>query len=173
MEEKEKREKLIGKSNYLGWYKIITARLRQKGFVIKNVLNNSISYPEEKHDEAYFEIISYLSNQVAGTVPETENPQELMKHLEDTFGVGNKFELKRTYLNFKLIGSLDPNIFFEKLLIQQNKIIVAGGKVSHDESFMVITNGIHQVFYGDFIRNVREKYGDQEMTEKTRSVEHF
>jgi len=64
----EKRQLLTGKSNYLGWSKIIKSTLATRKLVIKNEVQVG------KADEAVGTIMQHLSLNIAGDEPDEEGP---------------------------------------------------------------------------------------------------
>ena len=94
----EKRQLLTGKSNYLGWSKIIKATLTTRKLVIKNIVQT------DNADEAVGIIMQHLSLKIAGDVPDEEGPIVLLDWLKSRYGDINRWDAERDYKKAKMIG---------------------------------------------------------------------
>jgi hypothetical protein len=162
--ERKERLLLTGKANYLGWMKIMSPRFRRTKMMIKEKDANVYTFDTTKNVEICDEIISHVSCKIAERLPETEDALVLWHYLSEAYGVGNKYDLLDEFYELQMTGNLDPSRFIETIEVTKNKVIAAGGKVSDQEGYRVLMKGIHQIFYGDFIRNVRTIHEDFEIT---------
>ena len=94
----EKRQLLTGKSNYLGWSKIIKATLATRKLIIKNEVQPG------KDDEAVGIIMQHLSLNIAGDVPDEEGPIVLLDWLKSRYGDINRWDAERDYKEAKMVG---------------------------------------------------------------------
>ncbi|MFN5854603.1 MAG: hypothetical protein ACK456_01675 [Pseudanabaenaceae cyanobacterium] len=92
-EEEGKRnlQLLKGETNYLGWKKIMKAHLKKKKYVIENV------FVEDKQEEAIDLILTNLSLNIAGDIPDDQGPQAMWDWLESRYGDDNRWDLEREF----------------------------------------------------------------------------
>jgi hypothetical protein len=166
--ETDKPEKLLltGKSNFLGWIKIMSSRLRRQKLLVKADEDSGYTFVPEKDVEAYDEIISRISLKIAESVPAAIDPSILWEYLSESYGVGNKFDLMDEFQELSMTRNLDPAGFIEMLDVKKNKIEIAGGTVTTQDEYRVLLKGMHQVFYSDFIRKTRTAHEGAEVTAK-------
>jgi hypothetical protein len=94
--ETEKPEKLLltGKTNYLGWIKIMSSRLRRYKMLTRATDDAAYSFEAATAVEAYDEIISRVSLKIAESVLAATDPSIIWEYLAEAYGgVGNKFDL--------------------------------------------------------------------------------
>jgi len=154
----EKRQLLTGKSNYLGWSKIIKATLATRKLVIKNEVQVG------KADEAVGTIMQHLSLNIAGDVPDEEGPIVLLEWLKSRYGDINRWDAERDYKEAKMIG-IDASQYLATLDTALAMVKHSGGKIEPDTQFNTIMNGCQQEFYKDFIQEQR-KTNQGEITNK-------
>ena len=161
-EEEGKRnlQLLKGETNYLGWKKIMKAHLKKKKYVIENV------FVEDKQEEAIDLILTNLSLNIAGDIPDDQGPQVMWDWLESRYGDDNRWDLEREFKELKMT-SIEPKAFLARVDNYISRIKAAGGTVLDNTIFTVILNGINQEFYLNYIRDMREKYASVEVKPET------
>jgi hypothetical protein len=142
----EKRQLLTGKSNYLGWSKIIKATLTTRKLIIKNEVQPG------KDDEAVGIIMQHLSLNIAGDVPDEEGPIVLLDWLKSRYGDINRWDAERDYKEAKMVG-IDAAHYLATLDTALAMVKHSGGKIEPDAQFNTILNGCQQEFYKDFIQD--------------------
>ena len=160
----EKRQLLTGKSNYLGWSKIMKASLATKKLVVKNEAQAG------KSEEAVNLIMQNLSLSIAGDVPDEDGPIVLLDWLKSRYGDINRWDAERDYKDAKMIG-IDGAAYLAVLDTALAMVKHSGGKIDPDAQFNTMLNGCHQEFYKDFIQEMRkENQGEitKDVVEKAR-----
>jgi hypothetical protein len=85
MSEVQAKDKLKGKSDYIGWLKVMKKRLRKKGFLQDGKWVTDENQLIEAHDL----ITDFLDHQILNRTPNNENdPEGLMKYLASAYGAG-------------------------------------------------------------------------------------
>ena len=74
-EQTEKKQVLTGKSNYMGWSKVMKSTLATKKLIIKNVVQDG------KAEEAANLSMTSVSLKIAGDLPDDEGPIVMLNWL--------------------------------------------------------------------------------------------
>ena len=159
-EESTRRQVLKGETNYLGWKKIMKAHLKKKKYLVNDIFTESTS------EDAVDLILTNLSLNIAGDIPDDQGPKVMWDWLESRYGDDNRWDLEREFKELKMI-SIEPKEFLAKVDNFIARIKAAGGTTSNQTIFTVILNGIHQEFYLNYIREMREKFSSSEIKSET------
>jgi hypothetical protein len=161
MTEESSKLKLTGKSTFPGWYKIMESHLYAKAWIKTTDIWDDNA---EKQSQAYSFIMGTLSINIAGKTPNNRDPKKLLSYLKKEFGAGNKYDAEKEFKNLKMTA-VKPEGFLSALDETENKVILAGGTVSQVDKFETLLNGLHQIFYGSWIRDTRIAYDSVAKTE--------
>jgi len=143
-----KIEKLIGKTNYLGWSKVIIAELKQKGY-IKNE-----SFDDSQKDKAVALILRSVSLKIAGMLPDNEGPDAMLQWLKVEYGSDDVQQIKRNLKNIKMHG-IDLDTFWENFNMELANFREAGGSIDYSDQLDLVLENINAEFYLDTIRKIR------------------
>jgi hypothetical protein len=114
-----------------------------------------------KLSAAHSYIMSTLTLSIAGGTPNNRDPLKLLNYLKKEYGAGNKYDNEKEFRNMKQIV-IKPEGFLTALDLSENKVILSGGTVSEIDKFETLLNGLHQTFYGTWIRDTRIIYDEVE-----------
>jgi hypothetical protein len=124
-EEPYKRQVLVGKKNYMGWSKVITATLAFKKLIIKGVLQDG------KEDEATNLLLSSMSFEIAGDIPSEEGAIAMLDWLKSRYGDDNRWDAETDFKNVLMKG-IDPHTFLAAMDTALARVKTAGGSVDFD-----------------------------------------
>jgi hypothetical protein len=157
IETESKRQLLTGEANFLGWKKVMKASLTRKGFY------KDANFVAEYNSQSCDFILCHLTLSIAGDIPDDEGPETMWNWLESRFGDDNRWDLEREFQSLKMV-SIQPKPFIALNDRFIARIKAAGGKIPYGTQFETLLNGVHQEFYTDYIREMREKYSKQDIT---------
>jgi hypothetical protein len=146
-----RKQMRMGKKNYLGWSKVITATLAFKKLIIDGELK------EGKRDEATNLLLTSMSFEIAGDIPSEEGPISMLAWLKSRFGDDNRRDAETDFKNVLMKG-IDPHMFLAALDTALARVKAAGGSVDFDLQLKTMLNGCHQEFYEHFIIQMRKNY---------------
>ena len=128
----------------------------------------------KKTPKSYLKLIptlGTLSINIAAKTLNNRDPKKLPAYLKKEYGAGNKYNAEKEFKNLKMTA-VKPLGFLSALDETKNKVNLAAGTVSQVDKFETLLNGIHQVFYGSWVRDTRITYNEvkkfEELYEKLR-----
>ena len=93
-----KVEKLNGKTNYLGWSKVMMSELKQRNYwVAKTGFNKTF---EEKSAAL---ILKSVSLKIAAMLPDDEGPTVMWNWLKSEYGMDDLYQIKKELKNVKTL----------------------------------------------------------------------
>ncbi len=137
MEDFSKLEKLKGKSNYLGWAKIISSE---------------IPIASENDSEPAKAILRSVTLEIAAVLP--TNGLEMWAFLRGEYGSEDKHLLKRQLRETKMVN-LELDVVWTEFILALARFKAAGGIVTEEETIDLILENIDQLFFLDVIRKIR------------------
>ena len=78
-----KVEKLNGKTNYLGWSKVMMSELKQRSY-----WSNKIGFNKNFEEKAAALILKSVSLKIAAMLPDDEGPTVMWDWLKSEYGIG-------------------------------------------------------------------------------------
>ncbi len=141
-------EKLTGKSNYLGWSKIILSELKQRDYYVKNM------FVESTKEKAAGLIMKSVSLKIAAMLPDDEGPLVMWEWLKAEYGLDDLFQLKKNLKDVKMNG-INLDEFWEKFNMALALYKSAGGKIAYEDQLDIVLENINSNFYLDVIRKIR------------------
>lgn len=186
LEDSSRKQLLTGKDTWLGWVKVIKARMRSRGILIPSPRTNTSNtrpssrlrsgslddnqvteqnptgtieyiFEPSKMTEARNMIFTSVTLNIAGDIPDELDAEEILEWLDERFGDENKWELERDFKSLQMNG-IDPKPFIASIDRFLARIKAAEGGVEFSEIFKIMMNGCHQEFYSDLIRQCRTIY---------------
>ena len=131
-----KIEKLTGKTNYLGWSKVVMAELKQRGYWDREAFSKATS------EKASALLLKHVSLKIAGMLPDDEGPLVMWNWLKSEYGPHDLYEIKRTLKNVKMIG-IDLDAFWETFHVALANFKAAGGKMDYSDQLDLVLENIH------------------------------
>jgi hypothetical protein len=144
----EKRVKLNGKTNYLGWQRVMTAELFEKTYSDKKG-----KIAEGKEDLAYCLVMKSLSLSVAQVV-RGDTGTKLLDWLKKEYGSNDAIQAKKNLKSVKMRG-IDLQDFWEQLNLALTSFEAAGGNMDMVDVMEIALDNIHEEFYLEVIRKHR------------------
>jgi hypothetical protein len=145
MSEERRFVKLSGKTNYLGWQRVMTAKMFEKGYASKKGV-----IVKDKEDEAYCLIMESLSLTVA-QVCVGDTATKLLAWIKREYGPNDKYQAKQDLKNVKMKG-IDLEDFWLKFNLAYASFVSAEGNMDYCDIIELIMENIHQTFFLDIIR---------------------
>ena len=96
-----KVEKLNGKTNYLGWSKVMMSELKQRSY-----WSNKIGFNKTFEEKA-------VSLKIAAMLPDDEGPTVMWDQLKSEYGMNDLYQIKKELKNVRMSG-IDLDGFWEK-----------------------------------------------------------
>ena len=143
------KQLLSGKTNYLGWSKVMNASLSIKKLIIKGVLQAA------KEKEASNLILTSIALKIAGDLPDDDGPFKMLEWLKSRYGDDNRWNAESDLTNLTMLG-IDPAAFLSDLDTGLSLVKASGGSVDPDVMFKTLLTGRYQEFYQDYIRDQRK-----------------
>ena len=103
-----KVEKLNGKTNYLGWSKVMMSELKQRSY-----WSNKIGFNKTFEEKAAALILKSVSLKIAAMLPDDEGPTVMWDWLKSEYGMDDLYQIKKELKNVKMSG-IDLDGFWEK-----------------------------------------------------------
>ena len=98
------RQLLSGKTNYLGWAKVMNANLSIKTLIVKGVLQPG------KDEEASNIILTLIALKIAGDLPDDDWLLKMLDWLKSRYGDDNRWDAESDLKNLTMLG-IDPSAF--------------------------------------------------------------
>lgn len=143
-----KRERLSGKSNYLGWSKMMKIELKEK-----NLINDKDKFESTTDSKAVAFILRNVSLSIVGTADDS-NATTLWNWLAFEYGESNSWELRTALKRVKMVG-VNLEDFFQRFNLALAKFKAAGGNMDLVDVCDLILENINQEFFLDEIRRNR------------------
>ena len=154
-----KVEKLNGKSNYLGWSKVIMSEFKQRNYWLKSGFTKST---EEKSAAL---ILKSVSLKIAAMLPDDEGPEVMWEWLKSEYGSDDLYQIKKDLKSVKMVG-IDLDSFWENFNMALALYKSAGGKINYEDQLDIILENINSEFYLDVIRKIRLEIKNAEVDAK-------
>ncbi len=157
MTEQSTSEKrlLLGKTNFLGWYKYTISELIDNDMATLNTTTGLLEITPQKLKEAKLLLKRTLSFSVMTNAPMEQDVITILNYFKKKYGYINRFDAKDAIENHKMTN-INPHQFLDKFDELATAITISGGKLTIEEKYILILKNINQVFYAPFIRDGRK-----------------
>ena len=157
-EKDDTMNKLTGDANYLGWLRLITAKLAGKGCYEKVTQKDGSTVKrikDDKENEAYSILNSSVDTKILGAIPtKIETTTAMLSWLVAEFGSVDYYTRKQQWRAVKMVG-LDPGSYFDAYNIACANYSAADGPESLQDTLDILLDGLDQDFYRECIRGIR------------------
>lgn len=143
-----KREKLTGKSNYLGWAKVMKQEMKSKG-----LMNSDGSFTATSNSQVVSMLLKSVSYHIA-SMADDSSAKDLWEWLAFEYGETDSWQLKRDLKAVRMSG-VDLDDFLQRFNLALTKFKAADGNMDLVDVADLILDNINQEFYLDAIRKIR------------------
>ena len=143
-----KRERLNGRSNYLGWSKLMKLELQEKGY-----LDKEGKFVDSNSTKALSHMMRSVSLNIAGVV-EDSSATAMWDWMKFEYGESNVWQLKAD-LKAVTMNGVELEVFFGRFNLALAKFKAAGGNMDLMDVCELILENINQTFYLEAIRHHR------------------
>ena len=127
-----KVEKLNGKTNYLGWSKVMMSEFKQRSY-----WSNKIGFNKTFEEKAAALILKSVSLKIAAMIPDDEGPTVMWDWLKSEYGMDDLYQIKKELKNVKMSG-IDLDGFWEKFNMALALYKSAGGKMNYEDQLEIV-----------------------------------